>query len=329
MAVRQAVVSTPGVIGVPCGGGAPRPESGSDAGLRREVHVAMNWLRGGKKQQEPQDYTIDDLIVLERYDEAEVRLRARLKDNPNDLHSHLKLAEVYSQLQQFGKAVDEYTFVAEEYAQDGFHDKGIALMSKAVKLAPLDQSLRFKVERLQREKGMEHVRSLALEGLRQAGGTQAGTTALELKRLWHNLATGKVVQRLAGSGEQLKRFLSAMELVRFEPETTLVREGSQDGFLLLIVIGVVEAAAEAGGRIMTLRRFSSGDIVGEGVLLERGAWPANYRTADAVTALKLTREGLEKCLTGNPDPRGFLETLREQHNDRDVASTVRRLRSGS
>jgi CRP-like cAMP-binding protein len=290
--------------------------------------LAINWFRG-KKEQQPQDYTIDDLIVLERYEEAEARLRARLKENPADLHSHLKLAEVCTQLRQFEKAVDAFVFVAEEYAQDGFHDKGIALLSKAMKLAPLDQSLRFKVEKLQREKGMEHVRSLALEGLRQAGGLQAGTSAVELKRLWHNLASSIVVQRLAGQGEQLKRLFSAMTLVRFEPQTTIVREGSQEAFLLLIVIGVVDVAAEVGGRIMTVRSFTSGDIVGEGVLLERGAWPADYGTAEPVTALKLTREGLEQCLLGNPDPRGFLETLREQHNDRDVLSTVRRLRAGT
>ncbi len=46
-------------------------------------------------------------------------------------------------------------------------------------------------------------------------------------------------------------------------------------------------------------------------------------------ALKLTRAGLEQALTGNPDPRGFLETLREQHNDREVATSVRRLRGGT
>lgn len=289
--------------------------------------MAINWFRGGKKQQEPQDYTVDDLIVLERYDEAEAKLQARLKGNPSDLHSHLKLAEVYSQLQRFEKAVDEFVFVAEEYAADGFHDKGIALLSKAMKLAPLDQSLRFKVERLQREKTLEHVRGLALEGLRQAGGTQAGTSALELKRLWHHLAGSIVVQRL--NGEQLKRLFSAMALVRFEPETKIAQEGSQEAFLVLIVTGVVEAFIDLGGRPMAVRSFASGDMIGEAALLERGVWPASYRAAEAVTALKLSRAGLEQCLVGNPDPRGFLETLREQHNDRDVALTVRRLRSGS
>jgi hypothetical protein len=290
--------------------------------------VAINWFRG-KKQQEPQEYTIDDLIVLERYEEAGERLRARLKDNPNDLHSHLKLAEVHTQLRQFDKAVDEYVFVADEYAQDGFHDKGIALLSRAMKLAPLDQSLRFKVEKLQREKSMEHVRSLALEGLAQAGGLKGGTSALELKRLWHHLAPSTLVQRLAGEGEQLRRLLSAMELVRIEPDVLVAREGSRDAFLLLIVHGVIETSVQAGGREVAVRTFASGDILGEGVLLERGAWPADYRALEPVTALKLTREGLEQCLVGNPNPRGFLETLREQHNDRDVAATVRRLRSGS
>jgi hypothetical protein len=283
-----------------------------------------SWFRGGSKQKEPQEYTIDDLIVLEKYDEASERLRARLKINPSDLHSHLKLAEVYTELKQFDKAVDEYGYVAEEYAQDGFHDKGIALLSKAMRLAPLDQTLRFKVEKLQREKSMEHVRGMALEGLQKAGGAKAGTSAVELKRLWHNLAPSSLVQHL--TGEQLKRLFSSMEYVRIDPGKQVVAEGSNDPFLLLIVIGVLEATIEDHGKTMTVRSFTSGDILGDSALLERGAWPATLRSAEPVTALKLTREGLETTLVGNPDPRGFLDTLREQHQDREVAATIRRIR---
>jgi hypothetical protein len=288
--------------------------------------LAINWFRG-KKGDEPQEYSIDDLIVLERYEEAGERLRTRLKSHPADLHSHLKLAEVYGQLQQFGKAVDEYVYVAEEYAQDGFHDKGLALLAKAMKLAPLDTTLRGKVEKLQREKGLEQVRLLALEGLREAGGLEAGTSAVELNRLWQHLAALPVVRKMPG--ETLKRLFAAMELVRFEPEASIVREGSPDAFLLLLVQGVVEATVLAGGRPVVVRSFGPGDLVGEATLLERGAWPADYRATEAVTALKLSRAGLEACLLGNADPRGFLETLREQHNDRDVATTAHRLRSAS
>lgn len=287
-----------------------------------------SWFGGSAKQQtekgKEQEYTIDDLIVLERYDEAADRLKTRIKLNPQDLHSHLKLAEVYAQLRQFDKAVDEFGFVAEEYAQDGFHDKGIALLSKAQKLAPLDQSIRFKIERIQRDKSMEHVRSFALEGLRQAGGTQAGSSAVELKRLWHNLTATAVVQHLPG--DQLKRLFSAMQLVRLEPQVVVAEEGSREAFLLLIVTGTVEGFIRDGGKEMVVRSFTSGDIIGEAALLERGTWPAFFRTSDPVTALRLAREGLEQSLVGNPDPRGFLEVLREQHNDRDLAATVRRIR---
>jgi tetratricopeptide (TPR) repeat protein len=289
--------------------------------------VAINWFRGGKKPPESQEHSIDDLIVLERYEEAGERLRARLKDNPNDLHSHLKLADVYTQLRQFDKAVDEYGFVAEEYAQDGFHDKGLALLSRAMKLAPHDASLYAKVEKFQREKDMEHARDLALEGLRQAGGVEAGTSMLELRRLWHHLTASKLVQRLPG--DQLKRLFSNMELVRLAPRFEVAREGSQEAFLLLIVTGVVDASIQEGGRPVTVRSFTSGDVLGEAVILERAAWPADFHVAEPLVGLKLRREGLELSLVGNPDPRGFLETLREQHNDRDVAATVRRLRGGS
>ena len=97
---------------------------------------------GGKGRGSKQAYTIDDLIVLERYEEAADRLREKLEANPQDLHSHLKLAEVYTELRQLDRAVDEYAFVADEYAQDGFYDKGIALLARASKLAPADVSLR-------------------------------------------------------------------------------------------------------------------------------------------------------------------------------------------
>jgi hypothetical protein len=235
---------------------------------------------------------------------------------------------VYTQLKQYEKAVDEYGFVAEEYASDGFYDKGVALLSKAMKLAPLDASLRFKIDKLQREKSMEQVRALALEGLRAAGGQKAGTSALQLGRLWHNLVGSTLVQHL--SGENLKRLFSTMELVELPAGAVLAQEGSQEAFLLLLVQGIIESSVQGtDGRPITLRSFTSGDIVGEAALLERGSWPADYRTNEGTIALKLTREGLEKSLVGNSDPRAFLDALREQHNDRDVAASLRRLRAGT
>jgi len=105
--------------------------------------------------------------------------------------------------------------------------------------------------------------------------------------------------------------------------------GSQEAFLLLLVQGLIEVSVPASsGKPTVLRSFTSGQIVGESALLERGSWPAEYRVTEPLLALKLTRDGLEKSLVGNSDPRAFLEALREQHNDRDVAASLRRLRTG-
>ncbi|MBV8200508.1 MAG: cyclic nucleotide-binding domain-containing protein [Acidobacteria bacterium] len=287
--------------------------------------VALKSWFSGKGKGPQQEYTIDDLIVLERYDEAAGRLRDKLKANPQDLHSHLKLAEVYTELHELDRAVDEYAFVADEYAQDGFYDKGIALLSRASKLSPNDATLRERIEAQQREKSMDHVRVLAIEGLRQAGGQLDGTSALELQRLWHNLASSPLVQTMPG--EQLKRLFATMQLHRLENGAAVAQEGSQEPFLLLVARGTVEATVRLAADSQTLvREFGPGDVMGEAALLERGAWPADYRVGEALTALQLTRAGLEKCLVGQSDPRGFLELLRGQHLDREVAAAVQALR---
>ena len=281
---------------------------------------------GGKGRGSKQ-YTIDDLIVLERYEEAADRLREKLRENPQDLHCHLKLAEVYTELRQLDRAVVEYAFVADEYAQDGFYDKGIALLSRASKLAPNDASLQERIEAQQHEKSMDHVRVLAIEGLRQAGGQAEGTSVLELQRLWHSLVRSPLVQTMPG--EQLKRLFAAMQLHHLEAAAVIAQEGSQEPFLLLLAArGTVEASVVvADGAVTPVREFGPGDVLGEAALLERGAWPADYRVGEAVTVLQLTRAGLEKCLVGLADPRGFLELLRGQHLDREVAEAVKSLRS--
>ena len=48
--------------------------------------------------------------------------------------------------------------------------------------------------------------------------------------------------------------------------------------------------------------------------------------SEPVSALKLTREGLEQSLVGNPDPRGFLEAVLLDEYDRQIIAHFRTLR---
>lgn len=284
--------------------------------------VFKKLFRGEREAPPDEASTIEDLIVLERYQEAVDRLKDRLRHNPSDLHAHLRLAEAYTGLEAHPKAVDEYVYVAEEYAQDGFYDRGIALLAKAKRLAPLDEALDRKIERLRLAKDSERSRNLALEGLRE-GGSAGATAALLVQRSWHRIAASPLVRNLPP--EVLKRFFSASEMVSLRQGDRIAEKGAAGEKMYLLLEGVVRAQLPRGphgAEETVIRDFGPGDVIGETVLLERRSWPADYRVEGAGRALALNREGLEKLLVGNPDPRGSLTILRMQHHDREVVRAV-------
>lgn len=296
-------------------------------GAERGTAVLKKLFGGGGKASD-QVLTIDDLIVLERYDEAATALQTRIKSNPRDLHSRLKLAEVYFAQRQGAKAVDEYLYVAEEYAADGFHDKAIALLTKAMRLAPSDTTLPAKIEKLKQTKKLEHSRVQAIEGMvlraKASGASIAGgTSAFEMQRLWGNIEESTLVRRL--DADQLKRLFSAMDFQRLGEDVIFVERGQRSEELYFIVDGEIQAAIPKMDGWTTVRTYGPGKIVGEGALLERKPWPAFYHTEETTTVLKLTRSGLEAAMLGNPDPRALIEALREQRNDAEVAALVAKI----
>ena len=139
--------------------GRSRPPPVPAACPRREPNQLIKKLFGKKDGAGGQQYTIDDLIVLERYADAEARILEELRYRGNDLNLHLKLADVYVGLRHVGKAIDEYGFVADKYAADGFHDRAIAVLTKARRLNPMDDTLAARIEKLEtsRKLGTERV----------------------------------------------------------------------------------------------------------------------------------------------------------------------------
>ena len=284
---------------------------------------------GGGGEKKEHEFDVDDLIVLERYAEAEERLRARLASHPHDLHAHLRLADVYVATNQSSKAVEEFAFAADEYAEDGFFEKGIALLAKALKLVPDDPALTERLRQFEEKKVLEHRRTLAIEGflLGFGGAARSSNALIEAQQLWLHLADTRIVKRL--SGDQLKRLFAATKMVRLSGRQILVEAGDRQAKLYLVVRGSVEALVEADSRLTSLRGFGPGDVFGEQALFENRPWPSTYRTSEPSTLLVLERAGLESALQGNPDPRDLLDALREQRSDREVGSAVERLRAAS
>jgi len=146
--------------------------------------------------------------------------------------------------------------------------------------------------------------------------------------VWRQLAKSKLLRDL--SAEQLKLLFQGVVVVYFDPGQTVVDRGSRDEALFIIVGGEVLASiVDHAGAAIDVRSFGAGQVIGEGSLFEHKAWPATYKAKTKVSLLRLTQAGLEICLKGNPDPRGFLDVLRRDQLDRDVSQSVARLESGT
>ena len=283
--------------------------------------------KGESSTQAEGELTVEDLIVLERWPEAIERLQARVKANPRDLHAHLKLADVYAGANQGRKALDQYLLVADTYTEEGFLDKAVALLSKISRLAPADDSIQLRLSKLQRLKELEHSRVLALEGLLTGQADQGPLSRLspiEAQQIWQTVAGSDLVKLLPG--EQLKRLFAGAALTVWESGEVVGERQSQIERMFLVVRGQVEAiVALPDGRTMQLRVLKPGDLFGERALLEHRPWPATFRVLERARLLRIDRAGLEKALTGNPDPRQLLDALRSQHHDRDLAAAVEKL----
>jgi hypothetical protein len=283
----------------------------------------------GRKDGDPsQQYTIDDLIVLERYAEAEHRIHEELRFRPNDLNLHLKLADVYVGLRSVQKAVEEYLWVADRYSADGFHDRAIAVLTKARRLNPMDDTLPQRIERLEVARKLEHSRSGAMEGFlrglhtQEAGGS--GTAVMEFQTIWRSLQKTRLLREL--SGDQLKLLFQGVVAVYLNPGQSLVERGSREEALYVLVVGELSASfVDRVGATVDIRSFGPGQVIGESSLFEHKPWPANFKAKSKATLLKLTQAGLQICLTGNPDPRGFLDVMRREGNDREVLDKVTKL----
>jgi len=284
------------------------------------------WFEKRTRSKAPETVHVDDLIILEQWDDAEEMLKQRLKKNSRDLQAHIKMAKVYERTSRLRESVDEYTYVADRYARDGYFDKAMAILAKANKMAPQEGRLILKRQALERMRKFEQRLTAVMRSLSQGEG-QVGSTAtssyLELRRVWGELAVSDLMDHL--DDDQLGRLLKAMELERFGRDKVIVNAGQRLDQLILVTRGKVDVEVVLpNGQTTAIRNLEPGDVAGDRALLERAAWAATYRTAEPVVLLKLSREGLEVALQGNPDPRGLLDALRDQGLDTEVAAAVHR-----
>jgi hypothetical protein len=281
------------------------------------------WFGSQAARGKPEVLDVDDLITLQRYEEAEAELQRSLSKSPYDLRSRQKLAELYKKTDRLDEAAKEYMEIADRYAKEGFHDKALALLAQVSKLTPVADKVWPKVERLRRAKKLEQHRPAIMEALvgRRSGSPQSTAASIQFDRLWTSLLRTQLVDRL--EAEQLTQLFRAFSFETLEAKEEIARRGQTLEAMFFLASGKVEVVVTLpGGSTPVLRALEPGAMFGEQALFEHKPWVATYRTAEKTMLLKLDRHGLETALHGNPDPRGLLQALREQQMDSQVAEAV-------
>jgi hypothetical protein len=268
-----------------------------------------------RKEQDSE--SIDDLILQGRFSRAQQVLELRIAENQEDVHSHIKLAELLTQRRRNEEALRNFLRAAQLLSEDGFFDKSLALLKTARKLAGKDtSSIDAMEETVLRAKELD---TAAWNVRRGKSGEGARITAsIELEALWRRMSESDFVQNLAKG--QLETLMDSMELCQVPAGEIIAREGEIDPALYLIASGLVQARLDPDRRDLLLRNFGPGQMIGESVLFERRPWPASYKAAHNCQLLRLDVGGLQRALNKTKSRRQLITALSSQRNDQQVAA---------
>lgn len=277
----------------------------------------LGWKNRKTREGEDEPYTIEDMIILGRFEEARSELLHRVRANPRDHHSAVKLGDVYRAQGNADKAARTYVRAAEAYAGDGFHEKALALMLRVQKELPADPRVAGAVRRLESTRLVESHRETVIEALSAPPREGDGLNRVVAQNLWPAVASSGLPVGL--STPDVRRLFLAFRSRVEDPGVTLVRQGDTQEALHVVLQGSVEAAVRtADGRDLVLETYGPSAVFGERSLLEHQPWPATYTTLGRTTLLVLDPEAVAGALQGSSNPRSILDALRSQERDQEL-----------
>ncbi|MEE8368742.1 MAG: cyclic nucleotide-binding domain-containing protein [Thermoanaerobaculia bacterium] len=285
-----------------------------------------SWIKNHTGKTEEGPLSIDDLIVLERFEEAKRELNLRIKSRPKDLIAQRKLAEVYHRMGQSAHSVEMLLAIAEAYGEDGFYDKALAQLTVAQKLSPTEDRIAVKISKLHRMKSMDkRQEQVVMKLLEKAQGRNKGGSQsyLDVQRFWANLTASPVIESLPM--EELQRLFGEFETVSLGPGKIVAYQGQELEELYLIAEGKLRATIRLEGDVTpTLREFEPGEVLGESALLDHQPWPATIETVRRSMLLRLKQDGLEALIAASPNPKILKNSLGVQQNDAQLRDAARK-----
>lgn len=202
---------------------------------------------------------------------------------PADLRSRLKMAELLERLEKKKEAIEQYREVAEAYAREGFLLKAISVNKMILRIDPSANDVNMRLAQLYMEKNRESKYLRPLPPI----------------PLFSDL-----------SEQELRSMLDRVQSKTFPKDTFICREGEAGDSLVIICrgeVGIYKQSPEGDER--WIRSLREGDCFGEfGFFLDRKRH-ASVKSRVECETIEITRDELEGIIKIHPRVKEALEDL--------------------
>lgn len=205
---------------------------------------------------------------------------------PSDLRSRLKMAEVLERLGRKGEAVQEYRKVAETYATEGFLLQAISVNKIILRINPSLKEVNDRLAQLYTEKYQE-------------------------ARPVHPFPQIPLFSEL--QDQELQSLVSQVRVKTFQKEETICQEGEAGDSLMVISRGEVAIYKQISERQeMRVRSLKEGDFFGEFGFFTDQKRHATVRALTESEVFEISREGLNEVISTHPRIHEVLYHLYKQ-----------------
>jgi CRP/FNR family transcriptional regulator len=296
----------------------------------------------------------DPLALLQqgKFKEAARVLEAKLKRFPDDYSVKMRLAEAYEGDGRRDEAAGIYREEGEANLAGGDRSHGLALLKRALRLVPGEESLATRVAKLEGQPGVSSDQAFSFDvevaavtpeaqgepspgrvttqspapeppfedALPTEAESQPAPPPLASLAPPQDFGARDLLSRLFPEldAEHLDLLASASRPRNLPTGDILVREEDQGDSLFIVIAGHLEARGHFDGRELVLATFGPGDIIGEVAFLNRVPRTATVTAVEPSSVIELPGAETRAHFAQFPDMQVLLESILYQRVDRTL-----------
>jgi CRP-like cAMP-binding protein len=235
------------------------------------------------------------------------------KLEPDDLRTHVKLAELREKTGGTEEAVADYIHIAGVYAEQGFVVQAIAINKIVLRLDPERTEIKERLKTLSSERGDDWaIRTVSPKDQMQAPGI-SGKDRAKLSFERTPLLSGL-------SGDELEAFIDSLQLRHVDAEELIFREGDHGNYLYLIGMGnILLRAKDSQGRKRVFSHLCEGDFFGEYAFMSRAPHSDEAIAETDCSVLMIDRVTFDEWVEKYP---GIQSTIEDFYRQRVLARVL-------